>query len=144
MYRPAPGMGQLSTVWQDFKDFWNPSLPTSTVAANVYQRATYGNIPAPTTATVPGGPAPNLPLTYDATTGTVTDNTTGETISVTDPTDRAAALTALINQSIASGDYTPDATPVATDLSNIPGWAWALGAGLVGVVVLSIALGGKR
>lgn len=148
MYRPVRrlGVGDLATVWQDFKDFWNPALPTSTVAANYYERALYGNIPAPTPGTVPGGAAPKLPVSYDPSTGTVTDNTTGETIQVTDPTARALALTDLINQAMASGAYTPNAPPVATDLSsvlgNIPGWAWALG-GVVGLgLVLSI--GGKR
>ena len=143
MYRPARGVGQLDTLWADFKDFWNPRLTTSTVAANAYQRAVYGNIPTPTPGTVPGGAAPSTPVSYDPATGTVTNNTTGETVQVTDPAARAAALTALINESIASGDYNPDGTPVASDLSTIPGWAWALGLGVVGLLVVS-AVGGRH
>ena len=145
-YRRARGLGQntLATTWQDFLDFWNPSLTTSTVAANIYQRAQYGNIPTPTPGTVPGGAAPNLPVTYDPSTGLVTDNTTGATVQITDPTQRATALTDLINQAIASGNYTPAGAPVASTLGSIPGWVWALGAGLGGVLLLSLAMGGRR
>lgn len=129
---------RLANFWADVKDVFDPSLPTSEVGANIYQRWTYGNLPTPTAGTVPGGAAPGMPVSYDPSTGTVTDNTTGATIQVTDPTERAAALTDLINSSIASGAYTPDAPPLATDLSTIPVWAWALGLGVVGLLVVSM------
>jgi hypothetical protein len=162
MYRRIGGMGQTSAddaakraaanqkilnFWADLKDIFNPSLQTSEVGANIYQRYQYGSIPTPTEGTVPGGTAPNLPVSYDPATGTATDNTTGETVQITDPTARGQALRDLINQAIASGAYTPSGTPIASDLSDltggIPGWVWWAGAGLLAVVALG-AVGGRH
>lgn len=138
----------LGNYWQDFLDFWNPALPTSTVGANIYERNQYGIIPVPTPATVPGGAAPGAPVSYDPSTGTVSaTNTSGETVEITDPQARAQALTDLINQAISSGSYTPSGTPVASDLAslfgNIPGWAWAVG-GVVGLGLVLSLVGGRR
>ena len=103
--------------WDAFLQFWNPSIPTSTLAANYYQGAQYGVLP-----TIP------------------------EPSATTTPQDQAQAVQNAIAQAATNGTYntSPSLGVTATDLSNVPTSTYVLAAIGVGALVLVMTAKGKR
>jgi hypothetical protein len=80
-----------ASAWDAFVQFWNPSIPTSTLTANYYQAAQYGNVP-----TIP------------------------EPSATTTPQQQAAAVQQAITGAEAQGTWqtNPDLGITATDVSS--------------------------
>lgn len=100
-------------------------------------------------ALAPGSVSPGLPVGYNSTTGAVADNTTGATAAnpytATLPTsaDNVGQQTAACGDGTFSGWLCCNLGIGCGSGQGTPGWLWAVGATLIGVVALN-ALGGRR
>ena len=147
MYRRPRGMGQGSTSgalsvltqnsgvdWSKIPWYETPFIAVDVGAFKAYclanpsdQHCTAGP------ALAPGSVSPGLPKNYvDVTpTGAIPDNPTGET--------EVNPYTVILPDS----SQLPVADLPSLPTSSIPGWAWALGLGVVGLLVVSM-VGGRH